>query len=203
MTGATYAAAVLRYNDGGLDSGQMMTDWFVPGAGSASAGVGPAAFLRRLAHHRRGAVAVEFALVGPLFLLLLLAIVELAIALLTQAELDFATQAAARTIEIGTSTTQAAFSKVLCNDAAPLIPCASLQIRVTAASTFGLLNSTLQYNASGNITNTGFSAGSQGQAVLVQVGYNQPYIVGLVGKYFGLHSSSLLLSTVAFMNENY
>ena len=198
MVGATYAATLLRYTGGELGCGQTMTHRSFP-----CADTGVAAFLRRLAHHQRGVAAVEFALVGPLFLLLLLATIEVSVVLLNQAVLDSATQAAARTIETGASTTQGAFSTVLCSDAAPLIPCGSLQIRVTAASTFGMLNPTLLYDAGGNISNTGFNPGSQGQAVLVQVGYNMTYVSDLVGEYFGANHSSLLLSTVAFVNENY
>ncbi len=150
-----------------------------------------------------GAVAVEFALVGPAFVLLLLMTMELGLVLLTQAVLDFATQDAARLVELGQAASKTTFTTRLCADAAPLIPCASLQVNVEAAATFSSFDATVQTDGNGNLTNTQYSPGSSGQSVIVQVAYNYPYVTAWVGSLLGDNNASLLVSTVAFQNEPY
>jgi len=155
----------------------------------------------------RGAVAVEFALIAPIFLLMIVMTFELGLVLLTQSALDNAAQNAARLILTGQAQTgggAAAFKSQLCADVGILIPCASLQYNVQAANSFSALNGTVTTDASGNMTGGQFSPGTPGQSVLVQVGYNRTYITGWVGSILGGgHNSSLLLSTVAFQNEPY
>ncbi len=56
---------------------------------------------RHIAGDAKGALAIEFAFVAPLFLLLLLVIVELGLTLTTQSLLDGATRDAARLIRTG------------------------------------------------------------------------------------------------------
>jgi Flp pilus assembly protein TadG len=152
---------------------------------------------------RSGAVAVEFALVGPVFFLLLLMTIELGIVLLTQSVLDFATQDAARLIALGQAAAKGTFTARLCTDTAPLIPCASLQVNVQAAATFNGFSPTVQTDGNGNLTNTQYSPGSSGQSVIVQVGYNSPYVSTWVGTLLGNNNASLLVSSVAFQNEPY
>lgn len=169
----------------------------------------PTSLLKRLLREDRGVAAIEFGLVGPTFILLLVMTMELAIVLWTQSVLDFATQTAARTIQVGSSTSSAAFSTILCNNASQLIPCASLQVSVRSASTFAALSSTLATDGNGNMTNTGFNIGTAstnpGSApkIIVQVGYNRPYIIAWVGTLLGVNDASLLVSTVAFQQEAY
>jgi Flp pilus assembly protein TadG len=57
---------------------------------------GPLALLRRLARARTGATALEFALVAPALLLMLLGLVEVGRAFWMKSALDFAVQEAAR-----------------------------------------------------------------------------------------------------------
>lgn len=73
----------------------------------------------------KGALAIEFAFVAPLFLLLLLVIVELGLTLTTQSLLDGATRDAARLIRTGQVQSQTSpistFQTLLCNDMKPLM----------------------------------------------------------------------------------
>jgi len=150
----------------------------------------------------RGAVAVEFALISPVFFLLVVMTLELGLVLLTQSVLDLATETAARQIMIGAVTTSGAFQTQLCNVVTPLIPCGSLQVNVQSAGAFTGFSLAVPTDGAGNMTNTQFSPGSAGQSVLVQVGYNRPYLISWVGGILGGgHDSSLLLSTLAFENE--
>ncbi|WP_374575443.1 TadE/TadG family type IV pilus assembly protein [Phenylobacterium sp.] len=71
----------------------------------------PLAALRRFARARRGATAVEFALVALPFVMLLFGIMELAAVFLASATLDLATDRAARLIRTGEFQTSGATSK--------------------------------------------------------------------------------------------
>src|SRR5579863_8193802 len=85
-----------------------------------------------------GSTIVEFAIVGPWFLLLLLAIIELGLTLFTQSVLDGATRDAARLVRTGQAqnagTTTAAqlqaFQTLLCQDLASVLPQATCDGKV-------------------------------------------------------------------------
>jgi len=156
----------------------------------------------------RGATVVEFAIVGPIFLLLVLAIIENGLTLFSQSVLDNATRDAARLamtgqIQLG----GASFPTLLCNELSGIMPCANLQYRIQTGASFGSLSPTVT-NSGGSLQ--GFqsypaapTAGTANQYVLVQVGYNRSYIIPWVGQYFNASGSALLMSTQAFENEPY
>lgn len=162
--------------------------------------------LRRLTRNRRGVAAVEFAMIGPVFILLTCGILENGLILLTQSALDNATRVAARQVMLGSISSSTAFKTAICNNAGSLIPsCSSnsnLQFNVQAGSTFASFNSTPQTDSSGNMTNTAFNPGVSKQKVLVQVGYNRQFLIPWYGTFAGVRSE-LLISTVAFKNEPY
>ena len=166
------------------------------------------AILRRLWPTRRGAAAIEFALVLPIFLLFTGMIMENGVLLFDQAFLDFATADAGRLIRTGqvqNGTGETAFKNQLCGDLSPMISCSSLQINVASASNpgFSSLDATLSTDANGNLTASKFSPGGPGDDVLVQVAYKRPYLVPWVG--YAVSSTGLMLvfSTTAFQNEKY
>jgi len=162
---------------------------------------GLTSFCTRFRRDRRGVTALEFGLVGPLFIVLLCGILENGLILLTQTLLDNATRVASRQILIGT-TTSSQFSAALCNNVSSFIPCASIKFNVQSGASFGALNGTLQTDASGNMINTQYSPGVMGQFVLVQVGYNRPFMIPYVGIFSGVNSE-LIVSTIAFKSEPY
>ena len=152
---------------------------------------------------------VEFALVGPLFLLLAFAIVDNGLVLFMQTVLDNATREAARQIEIGKvqnsgdTTGSGLFKTTLCNNLGGLIPCNGLQWFVQS-STVGFSSLTPAGSTpSGNLGSTGFTPGTQKSYVLVQVGYAQPYIIPALARISSATGNLLLVSTVAQQNENY
>lgn len=164
----------------------------------------------RFLRSRSGVTMVEFALVGPLFLLLTFAIVDNGLVLFMQTILDNATREAARQIEIGKvqlsgdTTGSGLFKTTLCNNLGGLIPCASLQWRVqSSAVSFASLNPAVTANGAGQMTTTGFSAGTAQSFVLVQVGYTQPYFIPALARISGSTGNLLLVSTVAQQNEHY
>ncbi len=166
-----------------------------------------ARWVLRFRRDERGATALEFAIAGPMFLVLACVVIELGLILFTQAALDKATRDAARTILIGqvqmAAGSSTPFTTQLCASIGTLIPCASLKYNVQSGSTFAALNATVQTDANGNMTNMQFTPGTAGSRVLVQVGYNRPTLIPWVGRFITGNGSNLLVSTVALQTEPY
>jgi Flp pilus assembly protein TadG len=162
--------------------------------------------LRTFVRNNRGVAALEFAIVAPVVLLLLGGVIENGIILFTQSLLDNAARDAGRLIQTGQVQQGggvSAFTTQLCNDVSGMIPCGSLQYYVQSGGTFSSLNVTVT-NSGGTMANSGsFDAGNPGDDVAVQVAYNRPYLIPLVGKYMAVNGSTLLVSTVIFQNEPY
>lgn len=151
-------------------------------------------------HNRRGATVVEFALVGPLFIIVMCGILENGLILLTQTMLDNATRDAARLIMLGTPTSLQQFKDTVCKTACTLIPENQLAVNVVSGATFGALNATLQTDAQGNVINSQYNTVGANKAVVVQVAYNRPFMLPIFGAFSGV-KSELLVSTVAFKTE--
>ena len=173
---------------------------------TASAERSPPGKRRRLARDRRGVSAVEFAIVGPLFMLFIGMIFENGILLFQQSILDNATARASRLIRTGqiqlAGTGATSFTTELCTQVGVIIPCASLQYKVSAAAAFSSLSTTVATNGAGVLTGNGtFSPGTSGQDVVVQVAWNRPYIIPWVGNLVNPGGGSFMTSTYAFRNE--
>lgn len=166
--------------------------------------------LGRFLRSRCGVTMVEFALVGPLFLLLAFAICDNGLVLFMQTVLDNATREAARQIEIGKvqlsgdTDGTGLFKTTLCNNLGGLIPCNSLQWRVQSSNvSFASMSAAVTATGSGQMSTTGFSAGTPQSFVLVQVGFTQPYFIPALARISGSTGNLLLVSTVAQQNEHY
>ena len=146
-------------------------------------------------------MVVEFAILCPIFVVLLCAVIENGLILFTQTLMDNGTRDAARIIMLGNATSQS-FTDAFCKTACGLVPRNSLQINVVSGATFAGLNSTLQTDSNGNMVNTQFNPGTAGQAVLVRVGYNRQFMIPLFGTFSGA-KSELLVSTVTLKSEPY
>ena len=176
-------------------------------------------FLRDLLRDESGLAAVEWALVGPMFLLLLLAIIDLGITFTTQATMDGAARDAARLIRTGqvqaAGGTVSTFQNQLCSELTMFMTTASCQTDVavdvvTAPGTtdFSTLpaftncsNSTVTPPPPGSCP---FNPGAAGDLVGVQVTYNRPFLVPWVGTFLATSSDPQhikLQSTVVFRNE--
>jgi Flp pilus assembly protein TadG len=147
---------------------------------------------RHIARDAKGALAVEFALIAPMFLLLLLVIVELCLTLTTQSLLDGATRDAARLIRTGQVQSQGSpittFQTLLCSNMAPLMSVATCDSNVIfEVQTFGTFGSvsftpcTFNNNQVGVGTQCSFSPGVASQIVGVRATYTRSFIVPWVG----------------------
>jgi Flp pilus assembly protein TadG len=159
----------------------------------------------------RATVALEFAIVAPVFFAVMLAIIDVGMLLTCQANLDTATADAARLILTGqASTNGAAFGSQLCSEVSTLMSCSGLTYRVQTGDSFSSMPATYTLGQTG--APTGFSAypasisaGNSGGSltndfVLVQVAYQRPWLFTMLGTMMG-RSTELLVSTIAFENE--
>jgi Flp pilus assembly protein TadG len=138
---------------------------------------------------RRGSTAVEFALVAPAFLGLLIAIFETTLFLFAQATLQNAAVEAGRLFMTGQAqnagTTQAQFESDICPMISALFTCSNLMVNVSAYTNFSSANAsapTLTYNSGGSVTNSwSYAAGTPGQVMVVQLIYQWPIVSGPFG----------------------
>jgi Flp pilus assembly protein TadG len=168
---------------------------------------------------RKGATAIEFALVAAPFLALLVAMFETALVFFAGRVLDEVTEEASRYILTGqaqkSNMTQSQFLTYVCTGSntatlvSALFNCNNLMVNVQNYTNFASASTsspTLGFNANGTVSNTwNYSPGAQGSIVVVQVMYQWPIVLGPLG--FNLsnlaNGNRLLVSTAVFKNEPY
>jgi Flp pilus assembly protein TadG len=159
-----------------------------------------------------GATAIEFAIIGSSFMLMVLAAFECGYMLFVQSVLDNAARDAARLVRTGqaqqSGTAQSTFSTLLCNEVGSIIGCGSLvyqaQVFNDWSSAQTAVNTPATRDSNGNFISSGFSAGTAGQIMVVTVTYNYPFFTPWIGGAVGNGTNSALLSsTVVFQNEPY
>ena len=147
---------------------------------------------RELAHFRRsqqGATAVEFALIAPAFLAMLIAVLQTCVFVFAQQTLQNAAVQAGRLIMTGHiqngNVTQSQFLNSICPMIRPLFNCNSLIIDVQSYTSFsGADTSTpqLNYNGQGQVTNSwSYDPGTPGQVVIVRLIYQWSVVSGPLG----------------------
>jgi Flp pilus assembly protein TadG len=174
---------------------------------------------KRFALCRKGATAIEFALVAAPFLALLVAMFETALVFFAGRVLDEVTEEASRYILTGqaqqSNMTQAQFLNYVCTGSSTaalvsaLFNCNNLMVNIQNYSDFASANATsptLTFNANGTVSNTwNYSPGTPGSIVVVQVMYQWPIILGPLN--FNLsnlaNGNRLLVSTAVFKTEPY
>jgi Flp pilus assembly protein TadG len=177
-----------------------------PAASSATA----AKMLRRFRRSRRGSVAVEFALVAPVFFALLFAIIEVAIVFFANQTLETVTQGSARYVMTGQAQNQGfdqtAFKTYVCGQVPALFSCPNLYVDVQSYPAFSNVTINSQIDANNNfVAPTNYNPGGPGSIVVVRVFYQwQLYVTGFGFNISNLAGSKrLLAATVAFQNEPY
>ena len=143
----------------------------------------------RFGRAERGATAVEFALVAPVFIGMLVAILEVAGFLFAQQTLQEAAVSAGRLIMTGQvqngSVTQSQFAADVCPMVSAVFDCNNLMINVQNYSDFGSANTsspTLTFNPDGSVSNVwSYSPGTPGQVMVVQLIYQWPILPGRLG----------------------
>jgi Flp pilus assembly protein TadG len=165
----------------------------------------------RFRHNRRGSAAVEFAMVAPMFIALMFAIIETATVFFASQVLETALQDSARMIQTGQAQsgayTAAQFKNDVCSRISVMFDCAGgVSIDVQNYPSFGSVNIAAPIDASKNFTNpNNYNPGGPGDIVVVRLFYQWPIIVTKFGYDLTNLSGSkrLLTATAAFQNEPY
>jgi Flp pilus assembly protein TadG len=166
-------------------------------------------FFGKLGEH--GVTTVEFAIVGGLFLTLLLAVFELGFMVFVQSVLDSSARSAARLIRTGqaqgSANAQTYFQNALCNGVNSIIGCSNIVYQSQKFADWGSTQTALNTPPprdpkTGKVVSVGFTAGNCGEIVAVQVMYDYKFFTPWIGSLLGGSSnSSFLMSTVVFQNE--
>lgn len=172
----------------------------------------PAGIIRRFARHQKGAAAVEFAFVAAPFLALTFAIIETALVFFAGQTLETAVSDASRLILTGQAQ-NGGFSKQQFHDAVcanltgGVFDCNKVYVNVTTFNSFGAVTTAPPLNASQQLdtTNLGFSPGGPNCIVAVQLYYEWPIYVAMLGAYLSNLGDRhrLLVATSVFRNEPY
>jgi Flp pilus assembly protein TadG len=156
----------------------------------------PAQWSRRCARHlsrfcraRRAATAVEFALIAPAFIAVLVALLQTMVVLFAQQALQAGAQEAARLFLTGqaqnANTTSSQLISQICPMMQPLINCTSLNVNVASYTSFSGASTTpptLTFNGSGQVNNSfTYSPGTPGQVMVVELIYPMSAVSGPLG----------------------
>jgi len=171
--------------------------------------------ISRFGGDRRGATAVEFALVAPVFLYLLIGIVEASLLFFTTTVVDGAVMEAARTIRTGQAQNSGdsltTFKTALCG-ILTTYNCNDMTIDVRTYPSFSSVSiPVLHYNddgelvdEDGNVYVAEYTPGGSGDITVVRVMYSWSFVTPFIGALFGDTGSGKFLSTTAvFKNEPY
>lgn len=165
---------------------------------SATAARRPGVRLQAMLRNTRGSTSMEFALlVTPLFLFVI-GILVVGINLMAMAMLNATTKEVGRQIQIGAirGSSDAPVRTYVCSRMGVLVPNCSTTLQIYAASgpTFGVVPVATVTQT--KLSLTGFSPGSSGSSVLLQIAYVNPLGLSLANI-----TSFMLASTTVFKNE--
>ncbi|MCC5982557.1 MAG: pilus assembly protein [Oceanicaulis sp.] len=162
----------------------------------------------RLRRDRKGATAVEFAIVALPFFALMAAIMETALVFFATIMMEHGLAQSAREIRTGqlqvSGGSAASFRDTLCSRTGPIIDCGRVEFDVRTLASFGGAPG-LPLDGDGQLDGNamGFAPGDAGDIVMVRAFYEWQLIMPNLG--LGLSNMSgnkrLLTATIAFRNE--
>ena len=175
-------------------------------------------FLRRIRRETKGATAIEFAIIAPVFFMMLWGIFETGLVFFASQTLTHGLQATSRQIRTGQAAadelSQSAFRAMVCDQVNYLLSCDAdrLYIDVQSYSSFGGVAFPEPLDEDGNFDNVNmnhFNIGESGNIaggssiVLVRAFYVWPLITPVFSQFFANMPGDkrLLSASVAFKNE--
>ncbi len=172
--------------------------------------IGSGGVIARLFLQRAGQVAVEFALVGTVFFVFSLAIIEVGLDLITLELMDDAAHDAARLIRIGTitgSSYSSALTTDVCNIVITIPSCSTtVQIYVAAAASgspagSGFLGLSYATVSGSTMTSTKATLATNSDVIL-EIGYSRPWAMQWIADVTGT-TSTFLTTAFVFQTEPY
>ena len=165
--------------------------------------------LRRFHRNKKGATAVEFALVAPMFFAVLFAIIEMALVFFASQILETVTQDTSRLIMTGQAQnaafTQAQFKNAVCAKLVTMFDCVNgVSIDVQSYTQFSTVDISDPIDAGKNfVPPNNYLPGGPGDIVVVRLFYKWPlFVTGLGFNIANVGTNQkLLTATAAFQNE--
>ncbi|MFH1158634.1 MAG: TadE/TadG family type IV pilus assembly protein [Pseudomonadota bacterium] len=161
----------------------------------------------------KGTAAIEFALVGLPFIVMLIGIVEVSLYFASGVVLEGAANDAARMIRTGQVQAAAdplqTFTDKLCDRVGLLISCINLQYEVLAVPDNSFASAaalTPTFDEDGDLVSGGFTPSGSSDAVLVRIVYRYEFLTPLLGGMMSRDPTTnlaTLMSTVVLRNEPY
>ncbi len=157
-----------------------------------------------------GSTAVEFALIGIPFILMVIGIIEMALMFATQSLLESSTAEAAREIRTGAVQQgggESLFQDVLCEYADVFINCDGLQYQIVSVDSFQDAADfpDAEFDEEGDLENQGFDAGGVSDVVMIRIAYKYAIKTPMMQLMLTNNSDGnrILLSTVVLQTEPY
>ncbi len=159
-----------------------------------------------------GVAAIEFALVGLPFIIMMVGMIEVCLFFSSAVSLEGAASDAARMIRTGqvqaSGNPVQVFEDELCQQVSGLITCAGLQYQVIPIANNQFTNAQAmapQFDAQGNLLNQGFNPGQSSQDVLIRIVYPYVFLTPFLGRIMtgGAAEQAVLMSTIVIKNEPY
>ena len=157
-----------------------------------------------------GSTAVEFALVGIPFILMVIGIIEMALMFATQSLLESSTAEAAREIRTGAVQQgggESLFQDVLCEYASVFIDCDGLQYQIVSVDSFQDAADfpDAEFDEDGDLENQGFDAGGVNDVVMIRIAYKYAIKTPMMQLMLTNNNDGnrILLSTVVLQTEPY
>ena len=169
--------------------------------------------LKRFSCDQSAVSTIEFAIIGPAFLAMLIGIFQVALVFLANDGLETVAENAGRILMTGqaqkSGMSAANFKTAACKVLPPFLSCNHLMVDVQTANAYSkadLSVPTLTYNKKGNVDNSfSFNTGRQGDIVVIRVMYLFPVLPAPLG--FNLAnqpgSKRLLVATSVLRSEFY
>jgi Flp pilus assembly protein TadG len=161
---------------------------------------------------RKGATAVEFAIIAPIFVGLLISVLETALYVFAQSAMQAAAAQAGRLFLTGQAQTQGLNAAQLVGDVCPpaLFTCGNMMVDVenysSCTSPPNTSMPTLTFNAQGQVTNSwNYNPWTDGQIVVVRLMYQWPVVAGPLSLIVPNYSNgtSLIMGVAAIRVEPY
>jgi Flp pilus assembly protein TadG len=164
----------------------------------------------RFRRHQAGSAAVEFAIILPVFLLMLVGMIQIPLVFAAGQHLESATTRVGRLIQTGQVQSQgmtpAQFRSALCEQMGALLKCSgtNLRVEVRRLSGFASVPRGIPIDEKGNFEEeVVYQPGNAGEVVAVRVFYQFPvWLSAMLPTFANLpNGNRLLMSSVVFQNE--
>jgi Flp pilus assembly protein TadG len=139
-----------------------------------------------LLRDQKGVAALEFAILGPIFFVMLLVLIDLSIYFATTSIVYDAIEGAARSVRVGQlqNDNGTQFRTVLCKRLF-FVTCGNFTFSVKPTTNVAGVNRKPGFDSSGHLTDTTYDTGDADDIVVVTIAYAHTFIIPYVGLLFG------------------